>query len=70
MTAKQLEKDSVLKNTILQRIVQRIEEAGEEELRPLWDSGHGLCTSWAVLHSVFNILNIIFQYRQQNLQLR
>ena len=30
-------------------ILQRIENADEEELRSLWVNSHGVCTSWAVL---------------------
>lgn len=34
---------------MLDMILQRIENADEEELRSLWVNSHGVCTSWAVL---------------------
>jgi hypothetical protein len=40
-----LETDSETK----ERILQRIRNANEEELRSLWIKNYGICTSWAVL---------------------
>jgi hypothetical protein len=45
MSAHQLETDSETK----ERILQRIRNANEEELRSLWIKNSGICTSWAVL---------------------
>jgi len=45
MSAHQLETDSETK----ERILQRIRNANEEELRSLWIKNYGICTSWAVL---------------------
>ena len=44
-SARQLETDLATK----ERILQRIENADENELRSLWENHHGSCTSWAVL---------------------
>lgn len=45
ISAHQLETDS----DIMERILQRIRNANENELRSLWANRHGGCTSWAVL---------------------
>jgi hypothetical protein len=45
MSVHQLETDSEMK----ERILQRIRNANEEELRSLWANYYGVCTSWAVL---------------------
>jgi hypothetical protein len=41
----QLETESETKG----RIIQRIQNANENELRSLWADNHGTCSSWAVL---------------------
>jgi hypothetical protein len=45
MSAHQLGTDSEMK----ERILQRIRNANEEELRSAWVNNYGTCTSWAVL---------------------
>jgi hypothetical protein len=32
-----------------QKILNRIEHATDDDLRTLWENGHGVCTSWSVL---------------------
>jgi hypothetical protein len=45
MSVHQLETDPKMK----ERILQRIRNANEEELRSLWINRQGTCTAWAVL---------------------
>lgn len=45
MSPRRLKDDSEMMN----RVLRRINDANDEELRPLWKNHHGVCTSWAVL---------------------
>jgi len=37
------------KSELSQKILDRIERASDDELRALWENGHGVCTSWSIL---------------------
>jgi len=38
-----------LQCSLMEKISDRVEYASDEEIRPLWDERHGVCTSWAIL---------------------